>query len=54
MARRKGKNTLMQFNSKSGRKVRKNAKITMPLRMFRRALSAMKTGKRAKIKARVH
>lgn len=38
----------------SGRRVPNSAKVTMPLKMFRRALAAAKKGTRAVIKARVH
>lgn len=52
--RRKPKAFLHVPKRPGGRKVRRNASVTMPLKMFRRALHAAKTGAKAIIKARVH
>ena len=41
------------MKSNSGRKIRKNARVTMPLKSFQRAIKAAMSGKRAKIKARL-
>jgi hypothetical protein len=35
-------------------KIRKNARVTMPLKTFKRAIAAARKGTRAVIKARVH
>lgn len=57
MKRRRRKKTygpLLQANPRSGRKLRKNAKVTMPLKALRRLVSSARRGEKAVVKAVVH
>ena len=49
----KHKCPLLEAKTNSGRKVRKNASVTMSLKALRRMLGAARTGKKTSVKARV-
>jgi len=49
--RNKGIGSLLKVNSARGRKVRANARVTMPLKSLRRLVSAAKRGVSTKVKA---
>lgn len=49
--RTKRKGGLLQINSARGRKVRSNARVSMPVRELRRLVSAAGRGEKATVKA---
>ena len=49
-----GMGPLLQANPRSGRKLRKNAKVTMPLKALRRLVASARRGEKAVVKAVVH